>query len=93
MRELLDDAAVGGRDDDDRDPREGRQADGQVRVLAQRLEGFFRAVGGGRQSVRAQADPGQEGDERQMVVRGLVLDRADYTTPAVNAASRRGPSV
>ena len=73
-RELLDDAAVGGGDDEDGDCRGDRQGDGQVGVLAERKECLLRTVGGRGEAVRPQAHPGQEGDERHLVEVGRVGD-------------------
>ena len=63
---MLDHAAVGGRDDQDGEGRRRRQEDGEVGVLAEVLERFFRAVGRGGETVRAQADPGKEGHQRDV---------------------------
>ena len=39
----------------------------QVGVGAERLEGLLRPVGGRRQPVRAEADPGEKRDERDVM--------------------------
>ncbi len=56
----FDDLDIAQTDDDDGERRGQRQIHRQVIVAAQRQEGFFRAVVGGRQAVGAQADPGEE---------------------------------
>ena len=62
--ELLDDPPVGGRDEEHRSCHEASQREGQPgMVLAQRLERLLRAVGRGREPVRAEADPGEERDQ------------------------------
>ena len=40
-----------------------------MRVRAERAEGFFGTVARGREAVRAQADPGEEGDQRDVLAR------------------------
>ena len=70
---MLDDAAVGGRDDEDRERSRGSKEDGEICVLAQVLERFLGAVRGGRKAVRAEADPGEEGDERDVPEEMRVL--------------------
>ena len=75
-REILDDARVGVGDDEDRQGRGQGQEDGQVGVLAQDLESLFRAVGGGREAVGAEADPGQDRDQGELVEEGRILDVA-----------------
>src|SRR5256885_5407505 len=81
--EVLDDAAVGGRDDEDRERGRCGKEDGEIRVLAQVLERFLRAVCRRREAVRAEADPGQEGDERDVPekVRVLQVFRAAQEEP------------
>ena len=46
---------------------QGGESDRQVGVTAQRPEGLLGAVGGGREPVRAEPDPGEEGDQREPV--------------------------
>jgi hypothetical protein len=67
VRELLDDLAVGVGDDDDRERGREREEDGEVRVLAERAERLVGSVGGGRQAVGAQTDPGEESAQRELV--------------------------
>ena len=43
-------------------------------MLAERAERFVRAVGGGRQTVGAEPDPGQQRDERELVKGVRVFD-------------------
>ena len=43
------------------------EKDGEVGVGAEGPERLFRAVGRGREAVSAEADPGEEGDEAQLV--------------------------
>ena len=45
-------------------------------MLAEDLEGLFGAVGGRRQAVGAKPDPGQDGDERDLVEERRVFDVA-----------------
>ncbi len=66
-REELDDLRVARGDDEDRDPRHERDEDAQVDVAVKGEEGFLRAVTGRGKSVGAQPDPGEEGDERELV--------------------------
>ncbi len=65
--ELLDDPAVGVGDQEHRERRRQRQPDREVGMRAQRLERFLGAVRRGGKTVRAQTDPGQERDERDLV--------------------------
>ena len=65
-REVLDDAAVGRRDDQDGEGGRSREKDGQVGVLAEVLEGLFRPVRGRREPVGAQPHPGEKGDQRDV---------------------------
>jgi hypothetical protein len=72
MRERLDDAPVGGRDDEHRD--RGQQA--EVRVLPERMERFRRTIGRRRQPVGSEANPCEEGDQRHAVNQGAILEIA-----------------
>ncbi len=65
----FDHLVVGQRNDEHRHRGGDGHVQAQVGMDAQRAEGFFRAVGGGGQAVRAQADPGQEGHQRHRVAR------------------------
>ena len=56
-----------------------RQEDGEVGVLTERAERLVGAVGRGGQPVGAQADPGQERDERHLVEDAGVLHAARRT--------------
>jgi len=67
-------AAVGGGDEEDGARRGRRQDEGQKSVVSQGAEGLFRTVGGGGQSVGAQAHPGQERDQGDAVKDRFVLD-------------------
>ena len=67
VREMLNDPRVGVGDDADREGRGQGEKQGQVRVAAQGPEGLFRTVRGGRKPIRAQPDPRQQWDERQLV--------------------------
>ncbi len=71
---VLDDPGVGRGDDKDGEGRGQGQEDGQVGVAAESLESLLGTVGRGRRAVRAQADPGQERDQGQLVEEGRVLD-------------------
>jgi hypothetical protein len=73
MRELLDNAAVRGGDDHNRQRHRHGNAERQVRVRAERLERLLRTVGRRREAVRAQAHPGQERDQRERVEDALFL--------------------
>src|SRR5205085_5410175 len=73
-REMLDDLRVGGGDDEDGDPGREREEDGEVLVLAEVLEGLFRTVRAGGQAVRAEADPGEKGRQRERVKELRILD-------------------
>jgi hypothetical protein len=64
---VLDQQAVGERDDEDGRGRHKGQEDRQVDVVSEGLEGLLGAVRGGRQAVGAEPDPGQESDERDAV--------------------------
>ena len=87
--ELLDDAAVGGRDQQHRDRHEGGERHGEVGVLAERLERLLGAVGGGRQPVGSQADPGEERDQRQPVEEPAVAQVARACRRAAGGAAAR----
>jgi hypothetical protein len=60
---MLDEVRIRDGDDQDGDGGHRREDDGQVLVRAERLVRLLGAVRGGRQAVRAEAHPGQEGDE------------------------------
>ena len=66
-REELDDLRVRRRDDDDRQRRGDREEDGEVPVRPEGDEELLRAVARGREAVRSEAHPGEEGDERELV--------------------------
>jgi hypothetical protein len=83
--ELLDDPAVAVADDEDGERRRGGEEDGEpgvepAVVVDERAEGFVGAVRARREPVGAEADPGEERDERELV-KGVrifdVLRRAD----------------
>ena len=61
--EQLDDLVVGERDDEHGRRGRERQVEAQMRVHTQRTEGFFGAVRRRRQTVRPEADPGEKGDQ------------------------------
>ena len=65
--EMLDDPRVGVRDDKDGERRGEGKKDGEVGVGPEGPERLFGAVGRGREAVRPEADPGQDGDEAQLV--------------------------
>lgn len=48
-------------------------------MRAQRLEGFLRAVAGGGQAVRAEAHPGEDGDEGELVEETMIRQVAGTT--------------
>ena len=73
-REELDDLGIARRDGDDRERGHDGQVERQVTVVAERQEGLRRAVVRRAQPVRAQPDPGEEGDERQPVEDPRVAD-------------------
>ncbi len=81
-REELHDLRVAGGDDEDRDRGGERHEDAQVPVAAQGEEGFLGAVVGGGQPVRAEPDPREEGDERELVedASGSRMSRAPPRT-------------
>ena len=74
-REQLDDLDIAGADDEYGQGRHDRQEDGQVGMPLQGQEGLLRPVTGRRDAVGSQTDPGQEGDEGDLVedarLRGL----------------------
>ena len=74
--ELLDDAPVGRGDDEDGAGRHHGQRQQQVGVLAEGAEGLVGAVGGRREAVGAQADPGEERHQRQAVEERAVGEAA-----------------
>ena len=74
--EVLDDARVGVGDDEDGQGGGQGQDQGQVGVLAQDLEGLLGTVGGRGQAVGAEPDPGQDGDQGDLVEERRVLDVA-----------------
>jgi len=59
VRKLLDDVAVGVGDDTDRQRRQRRQHQRQRRVVAERAKRLLGSVRGRRQTVGAEANPGQ----------------------------------
>jgi hypothetical protein len=65
-----------------------RQVEPEVGVLAERLEGFLRAVGGRRESVGAKADPGQEGGQCEGMP-GLGLERVEGPAEQCGAQVRK----
>ena len=65
MGELLDDAAVGGGDEDDREGGHRRDREREVAVLPERPERLLGAVRRRRQPVGPEADPREDGDERE----------------------------
>ena len=77
-RELLDDARVRRRQNQHRDRRRDRERQREVVVLAERAERLFGAVRGRGETVRAETDPGQERDERDLVERVRVADVAAF---------------
>src|SRR5262249_41585225 len=68
------DLAVRGGDDEDRERGQKRKKNREILVLAEVLEGLFRAVRRGGEAVGAEADPGEEGRQRQRVEEVRVLD-------------------
>ncbi len=66
-REVLDEEAVGEGDHPHRDGRHEGKVDGEVGVTLDGPEGLVRAIARGGEAVRPQADPGQEGHERELV--------------------------
>ena len=73
---LFDDMGIGVGDDKNGQGGGQGQEDGQVGMLAQGAEGFLRAVGRGGEAVGAQADPGQQRHQGELVENGRVLDVA-----------------
>ena len=73
-REELDDLGIARRDGDDRERGHDGQVEGQVPVVAERQEGFLGPVVRRAQPVGAEADPGEEGDEREPVEDARVAD-------------------
>src|SRR6195256_4139504 len=71
---MLDDLGVGRRDDQDGQAGREGEEDGQVLVIAEVLERLLGAVGAGRQPVRAQSHPGEEGRQRERVEEVRVLE-------------------
>ena len=79
--EMLDDPGVGVGNDKDGERRGEGEKDGEVRVGPEGPERLFGTVGRGREAVRPEADPGEDGDKAQLVEeRGIsyVSRRADY---------------
>ena len=66
-REERDDLRVAGADRDDRDDAGQRDEEAQVGAAAERLECLLRPVARRREPVRPEADPGEEGDQRDAV--------------------------
>ena len=66
-REELDELGVGRRDQDDRERGRDREEDREMRVVPEREERLFRAVRRGRETVRSEAHPREEGHERKLV--------------------------
>ena len=74
--ELLDDAPVGGRDEEDGGRHERGQPERQEGVLSQRLERLLRAVGRGGEPVGTQSYPGQKGNQGQAMEQVPVIEVA-----------------
>src|SRR4029450_9838079 len=74
IREELDDLVVRKRDDEYRHRNRNGEIESEMGVLSQREIGFLGTVSGRRQSVRAQADPGEKSDQRD-AVSGLRIER------------------
>jgi hypothetical protein len=89
-RELLDDPPVAGRDQQHRDRHEEREPHGEVGVPPERLEGLLRAIGGGRQPVRPQANPGQERDQGQPMKEAVVFEVAGLAEEEAPATAQEG---
>src|SRR5205085_525759 len=86
-RKELDQLGVRRRDQENGEGGRDRQEDRQVPVLSERQERFFRTIGGRRKAVRAEADPRQDGRERDLVedlwVEGIeLLAEEDSLYPA-----------
>ena len=77
-REQLDDLRVAGADDEYRHDRRRRDKQAQVNMAVQGLEGLLRTVARRRQPVRAQPNPREEGDERELVEKALVREIARF---------------
>ena len=71
--EMLDDSRIGIGDDAHSDGGSDGQEHRQIRVASQRPEGLFRTVRRGRQSIRSQPHPSQQGNERQLMKEPRVL--------------------
>src|SRR5262249_4004647 len=92
--EELDDLAVAGRDDEDRRRDHQGEDHGQVGVTPEGAEGLVRTVRGGGQAVRPEADPGEEGDERDVLEDARVrrIPRLPYQDVLESAGQSFGPT-
>ena len=89
--EQFDDLGIGGTDDENGQGRAQGHEHGQEGVLAQGQVGLGRTVAGRGQPVRAQAHPGEKGNERQFVKERLVGETDGITDdgPAQPAPRRK----
>src|SRR5207253_7009542 len=71
---VLDDLRVRGGNDEDGQPRGEREEDRQVLVLPEVLERLFRTVSGRAEPVGAEADPGEESCQRNVLEELGILD-------------------
>ena len=76
VREVLDDPTIRVRNDENRQRRCQREHYRQICMAAERQKCFGRSVGRGRQTVCAQPDPGEEGNQRNLVGERRVLQVA-----------------
>src|SRR5262249_49280756 len=78
-RKEFDHLVVGDCNDEDGDRSCHRHIEAEMPMLAQRKEGFFRPVARRREAISAEADPCEEGDERDMPLR-LLAERIEWST-------------
>ena len=87
--EQLDDLVVGEGNDEHRHRRGERQVKPEMRVTAERKETELGAVGGGREAVRTQSDPGEECDQRDVAARLRIHRITRRTEEKITDAAKR----
>ena len=65
--EQLDDLRIACRNDKDRHGHQHRERKGKIEMFTEREKGFFGTVGRRTQAVRAEPDPGEKGDQRNLM--------------------------
>src|SRR4051794_29028597 len=84
VRKKLDDLVVCKRNDKDSNRDPGRKVQAEMRVTAERKKRLLRAIARRRETVRAEAYPCEESDERDMLSSGRIkrVERRTGNCPA-----------